>query len=130
MRPIPRNTVMALAAGRFVVGGGALVAPHTTGRLWGIDTGQGSASVYLARLFGVRAVAMAALVLMADGDNRRRQLQLGVAVDLVDAAAAAAAGRDGDLRRPTAVAACAAALVEAGLGVVSIVNAGRARARS
>ena len=124
-----RDTVTTLCIGRFVVGGGALVAPRAAGRLWGIDTDAGSPSVYLARLFGVRAVAMAALVLAARDEDRRRQLQLGVAVDLVDAAAAAAAGRDGGLRRATAVAATLAALVEAGLGVASLVNDDRAPAR-
>jgi hypothetical protein len=128
-------TATAVAVGRFAVGGGALVAPRVTGRTFGIDADEDTASVYLARLFGARAVAMAAMMLGARGAERRRHLAVGVAVDVVDAVAAAAAGRAGQLPKRAASLACAAAVVEAAIGATALVSMGsvsdgRTRSRS
>lgn len=108
------------AAGRFVVGGGALVAPRVIGHAFDIDQDSEPASVYVGRLFGVRAVTMAMLLLATSGEERRRNLRAGVVVDLVDAAAAVAAGRGGQLTRRAATMACLAALTEAGLGLAAL----------
>lgn len=106
-----------LVGGRFLVGGAALVAPRMTGNAFGIDYAANPAAPFIGRLFGVRAVLMAALVAATDGTDRERQLRAGVAVDLVDALAALSAGRRRELAPMAAAAACAAALAEAGLGV-------------
>jgi hypothetical protein len=108
------------AAGRFVVGGGALLAPRLVARVFAIDDDPSSASVYVGRLFGVRAVSMAVQALVTSGEERRRQLRFAVAVDVVDALAAIAAGRSGQLTRRAARVACAAAVAEAGLGVAAL----------
>ena len=124
----PRLGALATAsvvAGRIVVGGGTLVAPRRVSAAFGIPAGQRSALPYVGRLFGVRAVLMAALVATSDAGERRRQLRWGVAVDLVDAAAAVAAGRAGELPRGAAALATGAALVEAALGAAAL-SAGRA----
>ena len=112
-----------LVAGRIFVGGGALVAPRLTGRIFGIDPATNPAAPFVGRLFGVRAVLMAVLACVADGEERERQLRAGVAVDLVDATAALVAGRRGQLRPVAALAAFGAAVTEAGLGMSLLIRA-------
>jgi hypothetical protein len=118
------------AAGRFVVGGGALLAPRAVARAFEIDDDAASPSVYVGRLFGVRAVTMAALALVTSGEERRRQLRAAVLVDLVDAVSALVAGRSRQLTPRAARLACAAAVAEVGLGVAALVSDGRASSRS
>jgi hypothetical protein len=113
----PRWLPLALCMGRFVVGGAALTAPGALARVMRVEAADDAAAVYVARLFGVRAVTMAGLVLATRGAERDRQVQAGVAVDAVDAVSAVLAGRSGSLRPSSAAAACAAALWEAALGV-------------
>jgi hypothetical protein len=116
-----------LVAGRLVVGGGALVAPRLTARAFGIDPDNNPAASYVGRLFGVRAVLMAIQLASAVPEERVRLLRQNVAVDLVDAVAAIAATRSGALGRRSGVAATAAALFEAGLGLKLLAaSAGRA----
>ncbi|HET6818088.1 MAG TPA: hypothetical protein VFH66_12760, partial [Mycobacteriales bacterium] len=79
-----------------------------------------SPSVYLARLFGARAVMMAVLLARTPEEVRRQQLQLAVAVDLVDAWSAAAAGRAHQLSPHATRRAVTAALLEAGLGAAML----------
>lgn len=110
------------AAGRFAVGGSALVAPGVVARAFAIDQGADAPSVYVGRLFGARAVTMACLALLTSGEERRRQLRAAVAVDLVDAVAALVAGRSRQLSHRAAAMACAAALAEAGLGVAALLT--------
>lgn len=105
-----------LVAGRWVVGGGTLIAPRSMGRVFGIDAGENPALPYVGRLFGVRAVAMALQLAGSSGAERRRHLQFGMTVDLVDLVAALAAGRSGSLQPRAAAAAALAAAVEASLG--------------
>jgi hypothetical protein len=107
----------ALVVGRLLVGGGALVAPKATGRVFGVNPAANPAAPFVGRLFGVRAVMMALLAAGTDGVDQERQLRAGVAVDLIDAAAALAAGRGRQLGTASAAAAFAAAMTEAALGV-------------
>ena len=113
------RVVPLVVLGRLAVGGGALVAPHRTARVFGIDAAASPAAVYVGRLFGIRALMMAFLVATTTGFERDRQLRLGVAVDLVDAAAAIAAARRRELETTTATAAFAAAVTEATLGIIA-----------
>lgn len=106
-----------IVGGRILVGGGALLAPRVTGRAFGIDPRDNPSLPFVGRLFGVRAVLMAALLSAADGAERDRQVRAGIAVDLVDAMAALFAGRRHQLRPLAAAAAFAAAATEAGLGM-------------
>lgn len=112
-----RTLLRLLAGGRIVVGGGTLVAPRLTGRLFDIDVDDNPAMPYVGRLFGGRAVFMALLLLGSHGSERTRQLRAGVVVDVVDALAALAAGRRGELGRRAAAGAFGAAVFEAGLGL-------------
>jgi hypothetical protein len=109
--------LLALIGGRLVVGGGALLAPRLTGRVFGIDPDQNPAAPYVGRLFGVRAVLMGLSLAASTGDEREHQLRGGVAVDIVDALAAIAALRTGGLDARAGAAAFAAAVAEAALGV-------------
>ena len=113
----PDRVQRLLVAGRLAVGGGALVAPRLTGRLFGIDASRNRAAAYVGRLFGVRAVFMALLLADSTGAERERQLRAGVAVDVTDAVAALAAGRRHDLSPAATFAAFAAAVTEATLGL-------------
>lgn len=106
-----------LVAGRFLVGGGALLAPALTGRVFGIDPKANPAAPFVGRLFGARAVLMALLVCAADSEERERQLRAGVAVDLADAVAALVAGGRHQVRPAAAAAAFVAAGTEAALGM-------------
>jgi hypothetical protein len=106
-----------LVAGRLLVGGGALIAPRLAGRAFGIDAAANPAASYVARLFGARAVLMAAQLAGADTNGRTRVLQQHTVVDLVDAVAAVVATRQGALSRRAGVQATAAALLEMSLGL-------------
>src|SRR5689334_16613954 len=112
-----RALLLLLTGGRIAVGGGTVLAPRTTGRLFDIDTRSNPAMPYVGRLFGGRAVLMAVLLLGSRGAERTRQLRAGVVVDVVDALAALAAGRRHELSRRAAAGAFGAAALEAGLGL-------------
>ena len=109
--------LLLLTGGRIGVGGGTLLAPRATGRLFDIDVDANPAMPYVGRLVGGRAVFMALLLLGSRGAERTRQLRAGVVVDVVDALAALAAGRRAELGRGAAAAAFGAAAFEAGLGL-------------
>ena len=117
MRPA---LLKALVGGRLLVGGAALVAPRATGRLFGIQSENNPALPYVARLFGVRAVAMGLLVATSSGAEQRRQLRTGLQVDAVDALAALVSGHSGQLPRRAALLGATAALFELALGSVAV----------
>lgn len=110
----------ASVAGRLLVGGGAVVTPLAVARAFGIPADRTSPSIYLARLFGARAVMMAVLLARSSEAVRREQLRLAVAVDLVDAWSAAAAGHAHQLSPGATRRAVTAALFEAGLGAAML----------
>src|SRR5438309_1295384 len=94
MDPRAVNTLVGL---RTAIGAGAWLAPRITGRLFGLDPVGNPQLPYMARLFGVRDIALAVGTYTTDAEQRAQWLQLGVACDLADAAAGALAGRHGDL---------------------------------
>lgn len=109
-----------IAAARAAIGVGALVAPHLTGRLMGIDTKANPVTPYLARLFGARELYMASPFLMpAPGLDERELASRAVPVDSADAVAALAAGVRGYLPWPAAALAAGTAAVGAWLGTVA-----------
>ncbi|TMM06072.1 MAG: hypothetical protein E6G10_01250 [Actinobacteria bacterium] len=118
------NPVSLISGLRASIGAGAWLAPNLTGRLFGLDPDGNPQSSYLARLFAIRDLALAAGTLGSEGDARRRWLQLGLACDLADAAAAYLAGRDGTLPKPAAVMTGGTALAAAGMGVAALGQAG------
>src|SRR4051794_971370 len=114
------NPVSQIAGLRAAVGAGGYLAPNLTGRLFGLDPDGNPQAAFLARLFAVRDLALAAGTFNSDGDARRQWLALGMACDLGDALAAYLAGRDGTLPRPAAIMAGATALSGAALGVAAL----------
>jgi hypothetical protein len=109
-----------LAGLRLAIGSGAWAAPNTTGRLFGLDPEGNPQASYLARLFGIRDIALGAGVLSSEGASRQKWLQLGVACDLADAAAGVLAGRAGVLPRWSTILVTGTALVAAAQGVMSL----------
>ena len=100
---MPGPSVQSLAVLRLAVGVGAWVAPRLSGRLFGLDPDANPQAPYLARLFGIRDVALAVGALTAPADARRRWLQLGLLSDVADVGAAALAKRDGSVSTPVAL---------------------------
>lgn len=99
---------------RGALGAAAYLSPGRTGRALGVDPVANPASPYLARVFGVRDVALAVLTATASGPARRRLVLACAAIDTADTASALLSGRAGHLdRRATAglVAVAVAALV-------------------
>jgi hypothetical protein len=98
-----RDVVRTLAVLRFAVGASSWATPRLAGRVLGIDAEANPQAPYLARLFGVRDVALAWGALGAEGNARRQWLVAGLACDAADAAAGVAGGWGGYLPRLTSV---------------------------
>lgn len=99
-REAARKVVIAIAAGRTVIGAGALLATRPALRALGFP-GTDSTGRALARLAGGRDLALGALTLLARNEAAALQaLTLaGVAVDAADALTLGLAGRrHGELR--------------------------------
>jgi hypothetical protein len=116
------QAVRALGGLRLAVGLGAWLTPRVAGRAFGLDPAANPQSPYLARLFGVRDVALAVGTTQAAGPARRQWLQLGVACDVADAAAALLAGRAGYLPKVSAALVFAPAVAAAAMGVAAIAD--------
>lgn len=105
---------------RASVGAGAWLTPRLAGKLFGLDPGANPQLPYLARLFGVRDVALAAGLTMSSGESRRVWLQLGIVCDLADTVAGLLAGRNGTLSKSSTVLVTAPALLGIGLGIAAL----------
>lgn len=112
--------VKALAGLRIVIGLLSWFAPNLAGTLFGLDVKRNKQAPYLARLFGVRDVALGIGTLMASGSARRTWLQVGLLCDTADAAAAGIGHRDGYLDAQTAVMVAAPALAAVGMGAAAL----------
>jgi hypothetical protein len=110
--------VLNLAAGRAFVGGFTWLAPQKAARLFGLEPDPKSA--YVARLFGVRDVALGIGAVSTDGDAQRKWLALGLFCDALDLVASGLAYRDGAMRPQTAALAGGAALGGAMLGAMAL----------
>ncbi|WP_408899520.1 DUF4267 domain-containing protein [Nocardioides sp. R1-1] len=80
------DPVTGLSLGRIVIGVGALAAPSTTARVFGLDPEANPQLAYMGRMFGAREVALGALTLASRGPLRRNLTAVGVAVDGADLA--------------------------------------------
>jgi hypothetical protein len=105
---------------RAAIGVGAFVAPRLTGRLFGLDVDANPQAPYLARLFGIRDVALAYGASSNSGPERAQWLQIGLACDLGDAVAGFLAGKGGELPAHTAVLVTGTALTAAALGLAAL----------
>lgn len=78
---------------RLAIGLGAWLTPRLAGRLFGLDPKGNPQSPYLARLFGIRDVALAVGLNRSQGESRKLFIQLGILCDGADALAGLIAGR-------------------------------------
>ena len=114
------TSVKALAGLRIVIGVLSWVAPNLAGTLFGLDVKKNKQAPYLARLFGVRDIALGVGTLMSTGSARRTWLQMGVVCDTADAAAAGIGHHDGYLDTQTAIMVAAPAVAAVGLGAAAL----------
>jgi hypothetical protein len=104
-----KNAVSALAGIRMAIGVASWTTPRLAGKLFGLDARANPQSPYLARLFGVRDVALAWGALSSEGDTRRQWLTAGLAC-----------GRGGYLPKLTSVLVSATALSAVVLGAAAL----------
>jgi len=114
------QTIRSLAGLRMAVGTSAWATPRLAGKAFGLNSDDNPQSPYLARLFGIRDVALALGVLTTTGASRRHWLTLGVMCDAADAAAGIFAGRGGYLPKVPTVLVTGVALAAAGLGAAAL----------
>jgi hypothetical protein len=112
--------VTQLVATRSAIGAASWLAPRVTGRLFGLDVPNNPQSPYLARLFGVRDVALGYGLATSEGAQRDAWLRIGIACDLADAAAGLLAGRRGELPKFATALVTGTALFAAGLGAAAL----------
>lgn len=113
----------ALAGLRIAVGAGAYATPALAGTLFGLEPKRNPQAPYLARLFGVRDVALAGGTLASSGAERRTWLLAGLACDVADAAAALLGHREGHLSGPIAALLATPALAAIALGAIALQGA-------
>jgi hypothetical protein len=114
------NPVTSIAAMRIAIGASAWAAPNLAGKAFGLDPDGNPQASYLARLFGVRDIALGAGAIQTTGAARKQWLKLGMACDVADAAAAYLATRNGTLPKFAGVLVGTTALVAAGLTAQAI----------
>jgi hypothetical protein len=107
----------ALTGIRTLVGAGTWLAPRLSGSLFGLDVKANPQLPYVARLFAIRDLALAAGLQASDGDAMRSWVQIGIACDAADAAAGVLAGRRRELSPLSTLLATATALMGVGLGI-------------
>jgi hypothetical protein len=118
----PDQTIRSLAMLRMAVGTSAWATPRLAGKALGLDATGNPQSPYLARLFGIRDIALGVGTLSTSGEAQRQWLTLGVVCDAADAAAGVFAGRGGYLPKVPTVLVTGVALVAAGLGLAALAN--------
>ena len=114
------GTINQLAGLRIAIGAASWATPRVAGRLFGLDAEENPQAPYLARLFGVRDVALGWGTLNSEGEAQRQWLLAGVACDIADAAAGIAGGCGGYLPKLTTVLVTGTALSDAALGAAAL----------
>lgn len=109
-----------LAALRLAIGAASWATPRVAGKLFGLDAAANPQAPYLARLFGVRDIALAWGALNTTGATQRQWLLAGLACDAADAVAGFAGGRGGYLPRTTSVLVTGTAVSAALLGAAAL----------
>ena len=109
-----------LAGVRLAIGAGAWATPRLAGRMFGLDSASNPQSPYLARLFGVRDIALAWGALGSEGSARRQWLLAGLACDAADTLAGVAGGRGGYLPKLTSALVSGTALSAIALGAAAL----------
>jgi len=117
---MPIDATQALVGTRTAIGVSSWVAPGLAGRAFGLDVPGNPQAPYLARLFGVRDLALGVGIVRNSGEARRFWLKVGIACDLADAAAGVISGKDGSLPRVSAALVTGTAILAAGLGIAAL----------
>jgi len=115
-----RTVVNNLAGLRLAIGAASWAAPRFAGKLFGLDAAANPQSPYLARLFGVRDIALAWGTLTSKGATQRQWLVAGLACDAADTLAGIAGGRGGYLPKLTSALVTGTALSAAALGASAL----------
>jgi hypothetical protein len=119
------NPKQQLPAIRIAIGGGAFAAPELTAKIFGLTRTDAEAT-FLARLFGVRDIALGIGQMVANGEAESLWWQLGVVCDAADTVAAVLMLRAGGPKRAGVMSALTA-LNATVLGVLAL-NQGSASA--
>lgn len=113
-------TIRSLAGLRLAIGASAWATPRLAGRVFGLDADANPQAPYLARLFGVRDVALGWGAMTSSGDTQRKWLLAGMACDVADALAGVAGARARYLPPVTGVLVTGTALAAAALGAAAL----------
>lgn len=119
-----QKLINGLAGLRLAVGVSSWATPRAAGRLFGLDAEANPQSPYLARLFGIRDVALAWGALSSTGSAQRQWLVAGLACDAADAVAGIVGGRAGYLPPVTSVLVTGTAVSAALLGAAALGDSG------
>jgi hypothetical protein len=119
-----QQLINGLSALRLAVGVSSWATPRTAGKLFGLDADANPQAPYLARLFGIRDVALAWGTLSSSGSAQRQWLVAGLACDAADAVAGIVGGRAGYLPPVTSVLVTGTALSAALLGAAALGDSG------
>jgi hypothetical protein len=114
------SSLSSLAAIRAVIGVLTWLAPRLAARLFGINADANPQLPYVARLFAIRDLALAAGLQSSTGDALRLWVRIGMACDAADAAAGLLAGRRGELSKVSTILVTAPALTGISLGAASL----------
>jgi hypothetical protein len=114
------DIVKNLAALRVAVGAGSWLAPGLAAKVFGLDLQNNPQAPYLARLFGVRDIALGLGALQSTGPERRRWLMLGVACDAADVLAGVLGTREGYLSRVSGALVTGTAVAATAMGAVAL----------
>jgi len=119
-----QKLINGLAGLRLAVGVSSWATPRVAGRLFGLDADANPQAPYLARLFGIRDVALAWGALSTTGSAQRQWLVAGLACDAADAVAGVVGGRAGYLSQVTSALVTGTALSAALLGAAALSDSG------
>ena len=118
------RAIRSLSVLRVLIGLTSYLIPRAAAKPFGLDPAANPQAPYLARLFGVRDVALAVGTLSSNGQARRSWLLAGLACDLADVVSGLAGARAGYLPKSTGVLVSGTAAGAAALGVVALGSSG------
>jgi hypothetical protein len=105
---------------RIVIGAFAWLTPNLAGKAFLLDVAGNPQAPYLARLFGIRDVALGAATSQAKGEAQKSLVMAGLAVDAADSAAAVLGARKGYFSGVTGVLLAVPALAGVAMGVIAL----------
>ncbi len=110
----------SMAVGRIVLGALSLASPGAAARSFGMEGAITPELTYMARIFGIRAIALGSGYLLSEGDARRLWQRLAFICDTSDTIGGFGHVRRADLPGNTAVALTALTGTYAAFGAARI----------